>query len=83
MILYWLLGRVQYSPVLAEYRTLHSCTVHVWSLVVALSYLVGHEGKMGKVSIRRAGQGRTVTAGGVNIPHYQQPAASTNHSPTC
>ena len=42
--------------------------VHVWSrvrtLAVEWSYLVGPEGKMGKVSIRRAGQCRT--AGGVN-----------------
>ena len=43
-----------------------SCT-HVWWDSALWSYLVGHEGKMGKVSIRSAGQART--AGGVNIPH--------------
>ena len=43
-----------------------SCT-HVWWDSALWSYLVGHEGKMGKVSIRSADQART--AGGVNIPH--------------
>ena len=62
-----MVGRVQYRVVQCGVTMCTggvSCT-HVWSSgAQSWSYLVAHEGKMGKVSIRRAGQCRT--AGGVN-----------------
>ena len=60
--------------------------VHVWSrvrtLAVEWSYLVGPEGKMGKVSIRRTGQGRAGrTAGGVNTEHFPHSLTTSHNQP--